>query len=367
MSDLRVAVVGYGYQGREHGGLLRAGVAGAVPAAVVDRTCATGAIIDGLPAFASLDDLLAARAADAVVIATPHAAHAGLAIAALRAGLHVLIEKPVAIAARDVDTVLAVHARHPGQVLAAVHQQRCDPRYQRLRALIRSGALGAIHRVTWTVTDWYRSESYYRQAPWRGTWAGEGGGVLVNQAVHQLDLWCWLFGRPERVQARCRFGAWHGIEAEDDVTCLLELPGGGSGVFIASTGDSPGVNRLEIACDRGQVEVDGEGIRFRRTRVAVCEHRRTSASPWDHPANEDLRYPDTAPAAPLRPLVEDFVAACRSGGAPLAPVAEARDQVELANAMLVSAVDGSAVDLPLAAERFPRVLAGLAEAVAVPA
>lgn len=357
---LRIAVVGYGFQGREHLALLRAGIAGAVPAAVVDRALACTGTVEGLPAFAALEDCLAARAADAVIVATPHASHVALAAGALRAGLHVLCEKPVAVDAEQVDLLLAAHAGRPDRVLAAVHQQRCDPRYRRLRQLIRSGELGAIQRVAWTVTDWYRTEAYYRQAPWRGTWAGEGGGVLVNQAVHQLDLWCWLFGLPRQVQARCRFGAWHGIEAEDDVAAILELPGGGTGLFAASTGDSPGVNRLEVDCDRGRVEIEGEALRFRRTAEPLHRHRAASAAIWDHPPIEERIERPTADGSPLRTLLADFIDACRGGHAPLAPVAEARDQMALANAILVAAVEGRAVALPLPAQRFARTLAGLA-------
>jgi predicted dehydrogenase len=218
--------------------------------------------------------------------------------------------------------------------------------------MLASGVLGAVQRVVWTVTDWYRTQAYYDSAPWRGTWCGEGGGVLVNQAVHQLDLWCWLFGLPTRLQARCSFGAWHDIGVEDEVSMLCDLPGGGSGVFIASTGSSPGVNRLEVDCDQGRMVVDAEGLTWQRTSMAVGAHRRHSPNRAEHLpiTREHVAHPNHGPQ--LAGILADFAIACRTGCSPLAPVAVVRAQIALANAILVAACQGTAVELPLTAGRF---------------
>ena len=282
---------------------------------------------------------------------------------ALRGGCHVLVEKPVALACAEVDAVLAVHAScAPGLVLAAVQNQRTDSRYQQLKALLASGALGRIHRVVWTATDWYRTQAYYDSAAWRGTWAGEGGGVLVNQAVHQLDLWCWLFGLPTRLTAHCRFGAAHDITVEDEVDVLCTLPGGGSGVFITGTGTSPGVNRLEVDCDHGRVVVDRHGLTWQRTAPSVSTHRRISRTPWEHPATVEEFHPHPPPGLQLAAVITDFATACRTDRAPLAPVAEVRAQVAFANAILVagcSGAGGEILSLPLAEGRFADLHAAL--------
>lgn len=163
--------------------------------------------------------------------------------------------------------------RNKKLVFAAMFNQRTDPKYVRLKRMMEDGSLGRIQRINWIVTEWFRTDEYYAAGGWRASWAGEGGGVLLNQCPHQLDLWQWLFGMPDTVQARCRFGHWHDIEVEDDVTAILEYNNGATGVFIASTGEAPGTNRLEIAADRGRVIVgrgalNSSATKFRRPNIA---------------------------------------------------------------------------------------------------
>lgn len=364
MPDLRIAIVGLGVQGREHLRLLRAGrIPRACASAIVSPRppAADDADAAGLPWFPNLAAGLAGDAADAVVIAAPHAAHRPLAEEALRAGRHVLLEKPVAISATDAHAMVALHhgLGAGASTFAAVHNQRTDPRFARVRGILASGALGRLHRVAWSATHWYRTDAYYRSAPWRGTWTGEGGGVLVNQAVHQLDLWAWLFGMPRRLRAWVRRGAWHGIEVEDDVTCVMTMACGACGTFTASTGDSPGAERLEIDAEGGRLVVEGDLLRWIRPCTDLAEHRRTSADPWHQPAHEVIeeRFADRGPQ--LAGVLADFAAAALDRRAPLAPVAEAAQQVTLANAMLISGIAEQEVDLPLEHGRFDRVLARL--------
>jgi len=357
---LRIAILGLGFQGREHLRIIRSGaVPGAEITALIGGTSAPrDEDTAGIPYYASLRACIAAGAADAVVVASPHLHHRSAAEEAMHAGLHVLIEKPVAVCADDVQSIeqarraLGPHA----PVVATVYNLRTDPRFIRLRELIRAGSLGRIHRVTWTVTDWFRTEAYYRSSPWRGTWRGEGGGVLANQAVHQLDVWCWMFGLPQRVQAWCRYGAWHDIEVEDDVTCFMAMHDGATGVFITSTGDSPGTNRLELDCEQGRLVIEGDHLIWDRPQVDLAAYRKKHVGKWEHPPTERIVETFGDRGAQLAGVLADFTAACIDRRQPMACISDALAQVELANAMLVSAVERRDVSVPLPAGAFAEVL-----------
>lgn len=203
------------------------------------------------------------------LIATPHFVHTEVGIAALRAGKYVMVEKPVSVHKADAERLLLT-PRRKDQVFAAMFNQRSHPAFIRLRAMILKGELGEIRRINWIVTHWFRPEAYYQSGSWRATWAGEGGGVLLNQALLQLDLCTWLFGLPLKVRAHCRFGQWHKIEVEDDVTAHFEYPKGATGVFITTTGEAPGTNRLEIAGEKGRVVYENDALEITLTCPQVC-------------------------------------------------------------------------------------------------
>jgi predicted dehydrogenase len=206
MTPLRLGIVGVGNIGGVHAQAVRSGqVTGLQLAAVCDVKPQRLAAFPDVPRFESFERMLAEGNLDAVVVATPHFHHVPQAIAALRAGLHVLVEKPVSVHKAEVARLLAAHTQ-PRLVLAAMFNQRTDPRYLKLRELVQGGSLGTPQRIHWTVTNWFRTEHYYASGDWRATWSGEGGGVLLNQCPHNLDLFQWIFGLPQRVHARCRFG-----------------------------------------------------------------------------------------------------------------------------------------------------------------
>ena len=199
---------------------------------------------------------------DAVLIATPHYSHPELALKAFANGKHVLIEKPAGVYTKDV-LEMNEAAKASGKIFGIMFNQRTNPLYQKLRHLIQLGELGEIKRTNWIITDWYRSQSYYDSSKWRATWKGEGGGVLLNQAPHQLDLWQWTTGLiPKRVRAFCHNGKYHDIEVEDDVTAYVEYENGATGVFITSTGEAPGTNRFEIVGDRGKMVIENNTLTF---------------------------------------------------------------------------------------------------------
>ena len=347
---LRIAVVGVGNVGGNHAReLLNGKVRGATLAAVCDPNPEALARFASVPGFARQSELLAAGVADAVLIATPHYDHTPLAIEALAAGMHVLVEKPLAVHKADALLMLAAYEcrPNPAQRFAEMLVLRTDPRFLRLRALIESGELGQIRRVHWTITDCLRTDAYYRSGGWRATWAGEGGGVLLNQCPHNLDLWQWLFGMPARVHAFCGFGRMHPISVEDQVTAYLEYDSGTNGVFVASTGEAPGSNVLEVVADLGKVVVERHGLKVTRNEMSTLELLRTGPARVPKASATPEEIPLVHGPNPLTGMIQNFVNAILEGEALVAPASEGLFGVELANAMIYSGITRQTVELPL--------------------
>lgn len=349
---VRTAVVGVGNMGAAHARQIAGGeIPGLELAAVCDTNPRRLQAFPDVPHFPDHHALLASGAAEAIVIATPHYDHTTIGIDALNAGLHVLVEKPISVHVADARRLIAAH-RDPKQVFAAMFNQRTDPKYIRLKALIDSGELGAVRRVHWTITNWFRTHHYYNSGGWRATWAGEGGGVLLNQCPHQLDLWQWLFGMPERVRAFCAIARYHDIEVEDDVTAYLEYASGATGVFSTTTGEAPGVNRLEIAAENGLITVEGDAIRWTRNTVPMSEFSRTSAEPFAVPETERVVWEFNGSGPQHAGILANFADAIRAGAPLLAPAPEGIRSVELANAMLLSSAEERTLALPLDADAY---------------
>jgi predicted dehydrogenase len=347
---VRIGVIGLGNMGSVHARELRAGrVQRAELSAICDPVSAALEPFDGVPRFTEYSALLSSGLVDAVLIATPHYDHTPISIDALKEGLHVLCEKPPAVHKADCELMLEAYRRRPhaDQVFAEMFNQRTDPRYQKLRALVRSGELGEVQRINWIITDWFRSEAYYRAGGWRATWRGEGGGVLMNQCPHNLDLWQWIFGLPERVRAFCGFGRFHEIEVEDQVTAYFEYPSGATGVFITSTGEAPGTNRLEVTGERGRVVVESGGLSFTRNEVSTSEFSRSTAERFAAPPVWNVQIPVSGIGAQHLGILQNFVNAILDGEPLLAPASEGIHSVELANAMIYSALQAETVTLPL--------------------
>lgn len=356
MQHVRLGLIGLGVMGQVHARNIRAGkVPGLRLTAVADQDPGRRAAFADLPRFESAEQLLASGEVDAVLIATPHYSHTELGIAALRAGVHVLVEKPISVHRADCERLIAAHTNRR-QVFAAMFNQRCDPMYRKLHALVHGGTLGQIQRVQWTVTNWFRPHCYYRMSDWRATWAGEGGGVLLNQCPHNLDLFSWIFGQPTRVRGFCRFGRYHDIEVEDDVTAYFELPGGATATFITSTGEAPGTNRLEVMAENGRVVAEAGVLRFTRNRVSTPRFSRSTQLPFSAPPTVEkvFTFKDSGPQHVG--ILRNFTAAIRRGVPLVAPAAEGVRSVELANAILLSSWTDRAVELPLNAATYARWL-----------
>lgn len=356
MDKIRLGIIGFGNMGQTHArNLLEGKIARVELVAACDAFAPNLAKFPQLRAFATPDALFAAKCVDAVIIATPHFLHTSLGIAALEAGLHVMVEKPISVHRADAERLIAAH-KNSRQVFAAMFNQRTDPFYQAIRHLVRSGELGVVRRVQWTITNWFRTEAYYGSGGWRATWAGEGGGVLLNQCPHNLDLYQWIFGMPSKVTGFCAFGRYHGIEVEDDVTAYFENADGMHATFITSTGEAPGTNRLEIAADNGRVVYEDDKISYLRNEVPMGEFSRASPEAFGRPATRERPVVATGHGGQHNEILQNFVDAILDGAPLIAPAAEGIHSVELANAILFSAWKNQAVALPLDGAVYEKAL-----------
>jgi predicted dehydrogenase len=367
MDTLRFGVVGLGGMGSFHLGYLDK-VEGARLGAVCDvdneRVERTAKKFESLPngsrvgRFNQYQDLVRSGDCDAVLIATPHFQHPEIAIAAFERGLHVLCEKPVAVSIKEARRLNDAHARHPQLKFSLMYQMRTVPLYRKLRELIVEGELGEISRITWLITDWFRTWTYYASGGWRATWAGEGGGVLLNQCPHNLDLIQWLTGlMPSRITAVGFIGKTHPIEVEDEVSAILEYPNGAIGHFVTTTGEAPGTNRLEIAGDRGKIVTENGKLTFTRTRKGVREIRETSKEMFATPETWTIDIPLPAtPPEPHKMITENFVRAVLQDEPLISPGVEGARGLEIGNAMLMAALSRRPVELPLNGDAYDQFL-----------
>jgi predicted dehydrogenase len=275
---------------------------------------------------------------------------------ALEHGLHIMVEKPITAHKADAERLIAAHRKRPELVFAGMFQLRAEPRYLRIQKLLRDQELGEIARLSWIITDWYRTEAYYASGGWRATWKGEGGGVLLNQCLHNLDTMQWLCGMPSKVRGFCQLGRYHQIEVEDNVTAYLEYPNGANGVFITSTGEAPGTNRFEIAGTRGKLVLENNKLFFTRNETSMIEFSRASKIGFAKPEVWQCELPFENAPAPHATLMQNFVDAIIDGTPLIAPGEEGIHSVELANVMLYSSLLGQTVDLPMDSRAYEQKL-----------
>lgn len=355
-STVRLGIIGLGNMGITHANnILNNKVPEMTLTAIADRDPKALEKFSEPKHFTDGSAMIQSGDIDAVLIATPHYSHTTLGVEALEAGLHVLVEKPISVHKADCERLIAAYT-DKSKIFAAMFNQRTDPAYQKLRQLIKDGELGQIQRVNWIVTDWYRTEFYYRTGDWRATWGGEGGGVLLNQCPHNLDLLQWLFGMPTKLTAHCQFGRFHNIEVEDAVTAMMEFENGATGVFITTTGEAPGTNRLEVACDRGKVLIEDDKLTFIRTEQSVPEHCSSAEDRFAKPATWNIDIPINGKGEQHVGIMKNFANAILKGEELLAPAVEGVHSVELANAMLYSAFEKCPVELPMDGAKYEAIL-----------
>lgn len=350
MDHVRIGIIGMGNIGKHHAAYL---LDGKVSRCQLTAICSTSPdklgdyAAKGVKVFGDALELIRSKTVDAVIVATPHYQHTTLGIAAFEAGLHLMVEKPISAHKADAEKLIAAHRKNPKLVFGGMFQLRVEPRYEKIRALIRGGDLGEIVRVNWVNTDWFRGEAYYASSAWRATWKGEGGGVLLNQCLHNLDVLQWLLGMPARVRGFCQLGRFHQIEVEDNVTAYLEWPNQATGVFVSSTGEAPGANRFEIVGTRGTLVLENGKLMLTRNAADMIEFSRMAKTGFSKPDAKTEEVPFPNAAAPHAALMQNFVNAICDGESLIAPGAEGIHSVELANAMVYSSLRGETVELPM--------------------
>ncbi|WP_088102817.1 Gfo/Idh/MocA family protein [Halalkalibacter urbisdiaboli] len=357
MKEVRIGVIGAGSMGSAHIRYLYDNVVkGAKLTAVLERNEERAVSVKDtygdVEVFSEEEPFFQSGLLDAVLIATPHYDHPRLAIKAFEYDLHVLCEKPAGVYTKQVREMNEA-AKKSGKTFSMMYNQRTNPLYQKLRDLIETGELGDIRRINWIITNWYRSQSYYDSANWRATWSGEGGGVLINQCPHQLDLWQWLTGMmPTRMRAFCYFGKHRAIEVEDDVTAYAEYENGATGVFITTTGEAPGTNRLEIAADRGKVVVEDGTLTFWRLRVPESQFNKEYKGGFGSPECWKCEIPVEGKETGHIGITQNFVDAIISNTPLIAPGEEGIHGLMLSNAMQLSTWLDDWVELPIDEERY---------------
>ncbi len=350
---VRLGLIGLGNIGKLHADYLVAGsVAGCELVAVAERSEGLLEPFGELKCYTDSAEMIDSADIDAVIVATPSFLHYELGELALKKGLHVLMEKPLATHKADAQRLLDLCG--DGQVFALMMNLRADPIFARMKKLMSENAIGELRRVSWTMTDWFRPEVYFASSDWRATWRGEGGGVLMNQCPHNLDILQWLCGMPVRMYAQCAFGKHHEIEVEDEVVAQFNFENGAIGSFVASTGEAPGVNRLEIAGDRGLMVLENGELNLTRYDVSVAEFSRTTDEMFGTPeaATEIFRRADEQEVNPHALITQNFIAAILDGDDLISPASDGVASLELAGAMLYSAWRGRQVELPLDAAAY---------------
>ncbi len=357
MKKIRLGIIGIGNMGTSHidNIVTKKLVPNVELTAIADRSQSrrdwAKENLPGVEIFTEGSDLIENGSVDAVLVAVPHYGHPELSIMAMKKGLHVMCEKPAGVYTKQVREMNNV-ADETGVVFGMMFNQRTNCVYRKIKEMLTDGTLGEIRRVNWIITNWFRPQFYYDSGSWRATWAGEGGGVLLNQCPHQLDLLQWLCGMPTKVRAFTHLGKWHDIEVEDDVTAYMEFENGTTGVFVTSTGDAPGSNRLEITCENGTVITDGKTIEFTKLDVNLSEFCKTVKSGFPRIPAQKLKV-ETDGLNEAHPGVLKAFAGKILDNTPL--VADGKEGINgltLSNAMHLSSWLDKTVELPLDEDLF---------------
>lgn len=364
-SKVRFGIVGLGNMGSIHSRAMK-DIPGAELTAVCDidseklsrTTTATGA-----KGFDDYQKMIDSGLVDAVLIAVPHYSHVPFALAAFEKGLHVLCEKPISVGVKSARELSDAYAKKYSHLkFGIMYQMRTNPAYRKMRELIADGELGEITRLTWIVTTWFRSWSYYASGGWRATWSGEGGGVLINQCPHNLDQIGFISGlTPKRVTGIANIAKTHPIEVEDEVSSIIEFTNGAIGHFITTTGEAPGTDRLEIAGDRGKLVAEGGKLTFYRTRKGVQEFNRTTKESFPSMETWVSEIPINKKEEGHKVITENFIKAILQNEPLISPGVEGIRGLELGNAMLMAGLRRQPVDFPVDGDAFDKMIDELAK------
>lgn len=358
MDKVKVGIIGIGNMGSAHAQSI---AEGKIPdmelVAVADRRetrrdWAKENLPSSVQIFEEGDDLIHSKVCDAVVVATPHYDHPRLVIETLENGQHALSEKPAGVYTKQVQEMNAAAEKHKNLVFAMMFNQRTNPMYRKMHELVTGGAFGAIKRVNWIITDWYRTQTYYNSGGWRATWDGEGGGVLLNQCPHNMDLIQWICGMPNKVQAFCHNGKWHDIEVEDDVTAYLEYPNGATGVFVTTTGDAPGTNRFEVTLEYGKIVCENDELKAYKLDVNEREYCYTATEGFKKPEGTWIEVELEGENTQHIGVLQAFAGRILRGTPLVAEGTEGINGLTLSNAMHLSGWLEKSVSIPFDEDLF---------------
>ena len=359
MEKLRLGIIGIGNMGSSHALNIKEGKCPEIEITAIADTNAERlewakeqGYGENVSFFTDDFEMLDSGLIDACLIAFPHYDHTTLAIECMKRSIHVMLEKPAGVYAKQVVEMNEEAEKHPEVVFGMMFNQRTNCVYRKLKELVSSGKYGEIRRTNWIITTWYRPQNYYNSGGWRATWAGEGGGVLLNQCPHQLDLWQWICGMPVKVQAHLHYGKWHDIEVEDDVTAYVEYPNGATGVFVTSTGDARGTNRFEIQMDKARFIVENDKLIMDEYEMTEQEFSRTIKDIFGVIGAETKEVETDGENPQHVGVLNAWADAILHGGKLIAEGKEGINGLTISNAMHLSSFLGREVTLPLDNELY---------------
>lgn len=358
MDKIKLGIIGIGNMGTGHANSIRKGMCPEielVAAADINESrlkWAQEEFKGEVKCFDTAEEMLDSGLIDSCLIAVPHYYHTTYAIECMKRGIHVMVEKPAGVYTKQVRQMNAEAAKNPQVVFGMMFNQRTNCLYRKLRELVQSGEYGQIRRTNWIITDWYRPQCYYDSGNWRATWSGEGGGVLLNQCPHQLDLWQWICGMPVKVQAHLHFGKWHDIEVEDDVTAYVEYENGATGVFITTTGDARGTNRLEIQMDKAKFIVEHNKLIMDEFEMTEQEFSRTNKNPFGNFKSKMVEVETDGQNPQHVGVLNAWADAILHGGKLVANGEEGINGLLLSNAMHLSSFLGKEITIPFDEELY---------------
>lgn len=359
MDRVRVALIGAGNIGNLHvNNLLSGEISGVELCGICDINpekikLAKKRLGGQYKYYDSAEAVFADSEIDAVIIATPHYEHPILASQAIKANKHVLIEKPVGVYTKNVGELIEEAEAHPDLTVAVMYNQRMNPMYQKARELVKSGKIGELRRTNWIITNWYRSQSYYDSSNWRATWRGEGGGVLLNQDPHQIDLWQWICGMPERIYSFAYYGKRRNVEVETEVTAYAEYANGATGLFVTTTTETPGTNRFEIVGSKGKILIEDGQLRFWQTQVDEAEWNETYQGGFGEPEIWEIKIPvEYEDGHGHMKIMQNFVNHILHDEPLLSPVSDGIYGLSISNAIHLSSWQERWVNLPIDEDLF---------------
>jgi len=356
---IRYGIIGIGGMGANHANLfLKNKIENGSLEAICDTNDAFSKNFPNIPFYKEAIDFFDKNLIDVAIIATPHRSHINLGKQALKKNINIIIEKPLAVTKMQCREFIEFSTKYDAK-FGIMLNQRTNPAFIKLKKMITNGELGKIHRYQWTITDWFRTNYYYNISDWRATWKGEGGGVLMNQSIHQLDLCQWLFGMPDSIITDMRLGHFHNIEVEDEVTSIMKYKDGLKGIFTTSTGEAPGVNRLEIASDFGLVVFENNCITWKKLIESTTNIIKNSKTLFDNPSVEILKFEfpnEEGQHIEHNRILQNFTNFLLAKEELHVPGNQGINSVELINAMILSGLEKKEVTLPLNEEKYENKL-----------